>query len=182
MIQQWRVLREKRRSTRSSRSTRRLNVHPQFEQGEVGHVCQRPQSWNRPETVAHENRLHQSPKAPKHAIERICHRTPNCFGMREHWHMWAMPNRQTTPTSIPNREERQQRCLGCNPPRYMGINKDNHIQRMPISCHVHRWLLQAHLDLPYAVEEWSVQTLPKIQEWSRKSHSSGWPMPSIGWG
>ena len=93
--------------------------------------------------------------------------------------MRSVPIRKTTPTPVPERAEREQRTTRRSPFRCMGTGTDGYIRRMPILRALHRRLLQAHLDLPNAAKERSVQTLPNIQEGSRKGHWSTCSMPSI---
>ena len=92
-----------------------------------------------------------------------------------------MPIRQATPTPIHEREEREQKPTRRSSFRCMGTGSDDYIRRMPILCALHRRLLEAHLDLPNAVKEQSVRTLPKIQNRSRKDNCSTCTMPFIGW-
>ena len=67
--------------------------------------------------------------------------------------MQSLPIRQTTSTTVPEREEREQRDPRCSTFRCMGTNQDGNIQWLSILCHIHRRLLQAYLDLPYAAKE-----------------------------
>ena len=47
---------------------------------------------------------------------------------------------------------------------FVGTGSEGYIRRAPIICALHLRLLKAHLDLPDAAKERSVQTLPKIQK------------------
>ena len=139
---------------------------------EVGYVCKRPQSQNRHDSVAQTNWSHQSLEAQRNAFERSGHRIPAFYRKGDGRCMWSLSVRQTTLTTVPEREEREQRNPGCSTFRCMGTSLDNNIWRFPVLCHVHRWLLQAPIYLSYAAKEWSVRTLPKVKKaTSRKTKS-----------
>ena len=79
------------------------------------------------------------------------------------------------------RAEREQRSPRCDSLGRVEADSNKHIQRMLILHHLYQWLLRAYLDVPHAIEEWSVLTLPKIQ---KRSWKDNWPtctMSSIKW-
>ena len=98
----------------------------------------------------------------KHAIYKSRIRIPELYHEGDYGGMRSVPVRKATPTSIFERAEFEQRDTGCRPLRCMGTSPDNHTRRMPILCHVHGRLLQAHLDLSDETEERSVWTLPEV--------------------
>ena len=89
----------------------------------------------------------------QHAIKRSRHWTPELYGKREHWYICGVPIPQTTPTSVLT--ERNVRSHGCSPLCCLGTGTNKHIRQMPILGHIDRRFLHAHLDLPYAAEEYS---------------------------
>ena len=60
------------------------------------------------------------------------------------------PIRQTTSSTVHERQERKQRDPGCNTFRCMEPNSDDNIWWLLILCDVHRRVLHAHMDLSYA--------------------------------
>ena len=106
--------------------------------------------------MAQKDRPHQSPEAQRNAVERSDHQTPYIYRKGDCQSLRSLPVWQTTLTTVIEREEHKQCDPGCNTLRCMGANSDDNIRCLPIQCDLHRRLLQAHLDIPHAVEDCSM--------------------------
>ena len=95
--------------------------------------------------------------------------------------VWSMPTWQTKSTLIPKGELHKQRLprrhtLGC-----MGTTSNTDDRRMPVPCHLPRWLIPLHVDLPDEEEERCTLPLSKAQGPSGEINGLAHSIPMSGW-